>query len=114
MKQINLRSWYGVRTRSNQEKIAAAGLQAKGYDTYLPTYRDRRRWSDRTVEVHRPIFPGYLFCRLEPQVRIPVISTPGVANIVCFGQTAVPVPESEIDAVRALLDSGLGAQPYPF
>jgi hypothetical protein len=35
--------WYGVRTRSNFEKIAATALQDKGYEQYLPTYRRRKR-----------------------------------------------------------------------
>ena len=31
--------WYGVRTRSNYERLASVSLENKGYETYLPVYR---------------------------------------------------------------------------
>ena len=77
--------WYGVRTRSNQEKIVAAILDSKGYEQYLPLYRQRRRWSDRVVTTEVPLFPGYVFCRFDTQRRLPVISTLGVVSIIGFG-----------------------------
>jgi transcription antitermination factor NusG len=46
--------------------------------------------------------------------RTPVLSTPGVVSILSCGTAPIPVPESEIQAVRTLLGSGLGAQPCPF
>ena len=84
--------WYAVRTRSNYEKTVATVLESKGYERYLPLYRVRRRWSDRTVETSVPLFPGYVFCRLNRDVRTPVLSTPGVVSIVhgcgnCFSAT---------------------------
>ncbi len=39
--------WFAVRTRSNFEKIASVALENKGMKPYCPTYRDRRRWSNR-------------------------------------------------------------------
>jgi transcription antitermination factor NusG len=106
--------WYAIHVKPNFETVTARVLRMKGFDEYLPVYRSQRRWSDRLKEVDAPLFPRYLFCRMEHWERAPILSTPGVVSIVSCGTDPIPVPESEIEAVRTLLNSGLGAQPYPF
>lgn len=106
--------WYGLRTRSNQEKVAAVVLAGKGYHQYLPVYRSRRRWSDRVVEAEKPLFPGYVFCRFDAKKRLPIVTTPGVVSVIGFGSGPTPIAESEIEAVQAVLQSGLPAEPLPF
>jgi transcription antitermination factor NusG len=46
--------------------------------------------------------------------RMPILTTPGVRRIVSFGNTPVPVPESEIEAVRRFIQSKLKIHPWPF
>jgi transcription antitermination factor NusG len=106
--------WYGIRTKSNHERVAAVVLQNKGYEQYLPVYRRWRRWSDRVVETDRPLFPGYVFCRFDARKRLPIVSTPGVVSVVGFGNEPAPISDSEIETVRAVLRSGLAAEPCPF
>ena len=106
--------WYAIRAKPNFEHVSARLLRAKGFDEYLPVYRSRRRWSDRFKEIDVPLFPRYFFCRMVQSERTPVLSTPGVQSIVSCGPEPIPIPESQIRAVRILLFSGLGAQPCPF
>ena len=106
--------WYGIRTRSNQEKVAASVLAAKGLEPYLPCYRIRRRWSDRVVETAIPLFPGYVFCRFDSSQRLPVISTPGVVSVVGFGKVPAPIDETEIEAIQTILLSGVPAVPHSY
>ena len=106
--------WFGLRTRSNHEKIAANVLSGKGYEQYLPTYKTKRRWSDRVVEMDRPLFPGYVFCRFDPKARLPILTTPGVVSVIGFGNEPAAIEDSEIEAVQAVLRSGLGAEPCPY
>lgn len=106
--------WFGIRTRSNQEKMAASALESKGFEHYLPTYRSRRRWSDRIVESDQPLFSGYVFCRFDPNRRLPIVTTPGVVSIIGFGKEPAPIADSEIEAVQTVLRSGLAAEPCPF
>jgi transcription antitermination factor NusG len=106
--------WFALRVRSNFEKPASQMLRQKGYEEFLPTYVQRTRWSDRTKTIVRPLFPGYLFCRFDPQARLPILVTPGVVSIVGLGKTPVPVSEQEIEAVQTLLRSGLAAMPWPY
>ena len=108
-------SWYAVQVQSRLASVASATLRGKGYEEFLPLYRSRRRWSDRIKELELPLFPGYLFCRCNVSDRLmPILSTPGVISIVGAGKTPVPVDDEEIEAIRAVLRSGLVVQPWPF
>ena len=106
--------WFGIRTRPNHEKVTAAILENKDFEPYLPTYRTRRKWSDRTVESDQPLFPGYVFCRFDPLKRLPILTTPGVVSIVGCGNKPAPISDEEIEAIQSVLDLGLSAEPYPF
>src|ERR1039458_2930285 len=106
-------SWYALRIQSRLSGLASVILRGKGYEEFLPLYRARRRWSDRTKQVELPLFPGYLFCQFDVNDRLPILTTPGVIGIVGAGKTPVPVDIEEIEAIRAILRSGLAAQPWP-
>jgi transcription antitermination factor NusG len=106
--------WFAVRTRSNFEKVAATALENKGMSAYLPSYRNRRRWSDRVVVADKPLFQGYVFCRFDPLNRLPVLTTAGVISIVGFGTEPAPIDDKEIAAIDAILHSGLATEPCPF
>jgi transcription antitermination factor NusG len=106
--------WYAIRVRSNFEHTSATVLQSMGYEVFLPVYRVRRRWSDRMKEVAVPLFTGYLFCSMDLKKRLPVLQAPGVVDLVGCGKTIVPVPDDEIAAVRAMIDSKLAIQPWPY
>lgn len=108
-------AWYAIRTKSKCEASIAAHLEVNGYEYYLPLYATMRRWSDRIVQTKLPLFPGYVFCRMDPtQQRVRVLNIPGVVSIVGFGDKPAPIPDSEIDAVESVLSSGLAAEPHAF
>src|SRR5437660_9437413 len=92
--------WYAIRVKSNRETIVATGLHQRGFQEFLPSYRKRSVWSDRVKEIHAPLFPGYVFCRLDIQLRLPILQTPGVVSFVEFGQGPVPVETQEIEALQ--------------
>lgn len=108
-------SWYALCVRLGFESAVSRALGNKGYDPFLPLYPSTRRWSDRTKQIHLPLFPGYLFCRLNVQERLlPVLTTPGVKSILGAGPVPSAVPEMEIAAIQAVIRSGLSAQPVPY
>src|SRR6202034_2329820 len=90
------RSWFGIQVELKKETIAAAHLEFKGYNVFLPMLRKRRQWSDRPVNSTSPLFPGYLFCRFESAKPL-IVSTPGVVAILGVGKHPEPIPESDID-----------------
>jgi transcription antitermination factor NusG len=106
--------WYALRVRSRYEHTVATHLQGRGYESLLPVYKCRRRWSDRFKEIELPLFPGYVFCQFNPLNRLPILLIPGVVHVVGVGKTPVPIDESEIAAIQAAVKSGLPSQPWPF
>ena len=110
----NVWPWYALRVRARCEKRTASLLNHKGYEWFLPLYKCKRYWSDRIKEFELPLFPGYFFCRVDLQHRLPILKTPGVLNIVGIGKAPVPVDEEEIAAIQSIVQSGLPAQPWPF
>ncbi len=106
--------WYALRVRSHYERVVATSLGQKGYEEFVPFYRARRRWSDRTKVVEFPLFPGYVFCRFDPEKRLPILQTPGVVSVVSFGKKFVPVDETEIESIRSIVRAGREVQPWPY
>ncbi|MCC7498907.1 MAG: UpxY family transcription antiterminator [Bryobacterales bacterium] len=106
--------WYAVRVRSNFEKKVAASLHARGFEEFTPLYHQSNKWSDRVANLEIPLFPGYLFCRLDISKRLPVLAAPGVVSIVGFGPQFITVPDSEIESIRSALDSGALLLPHPY
>src|SRR5579862_2253987 len=107
-------SWFALQIRTRHEVGIAQVLEGKGYEMFLPLYKSRSRWSDRIKTVEKPLFPGYLFCRFNSQDRFPILSTPGVIQVVGYNRIPVPVEDSEIHALQTLAASGLPSQPWPF
>lgn len=101
--------WYAIRTRANQESIVARGLRARGFEEFFPSYTARRQWSDRVKLVELPLFNGYVFCRFDRNTLVPILGTPGVAQIVWGHLT-----EAEVEGVRRLARSGLTASPCQY
>jgi transcription antitermination factor NusG len=99
--------WFALQVRVRHEVAVSDHLKGKGYEWFLPLYKSRRRWSDRVKEIEAPLFPGYLFCRFDPHDRLPILKTPGVAQIVGYNHIPIPVDEHEIMAIRRLVASGV-------
>jgi transcription antitermination factor NusG len=106
--------WFALQVRSRYESVAATFLLGKGYEWFLPTYLCRRQWSDRIKKIELPLFPGYLFCRFNPQDRLPILTIPGVISVVGIAKNPTPVDESEIASLRVLAKSGLPREPWPY
>jgi transcription antitermination factor NusG len=106
--------WFALQVRTRNEASVADQLRRLGYQGFLPLYKLRKRWSDRIKEVDAPLFPGYLFCRFDPQDRLPILKTPGVMQIVGFKNGPAAVEESEIRSLQTLVSAGVPHQPWPF
>jgi transcription antitermination factor NusG len=107
-------SWFALQIKAGHEKATALMLRHKGYREFLPLRKVKRRWSDRTKELEIPLFPGYLFCQLSTNICSPIITTPGVIRLVGIGKVPVAVSDEEINAIQALIKSGLYTQPWPY
>jgi transcription termination/antitermination protein NusG len=105
--------WFALRVKPNYEKPVSTTLRGKGFEEFLPLQRTKRHWSDRVKMMDLPLFPGYLFCRLNLEERMPLLTTPGFLYIVGVGRNPEPVDDSEILAIQSVLRSGLPVTPWP-
>jgi len=112
--QISEFPWFAVHVRTRHETAIAGFLEAKGYQQFVPLYKFRKRWSDRVKVLEAPLFPGYLFCRFDPQHRLPILKTPGVIQIIGYNRIPSPIDVTELNAIQTVIESGLQAQPWPF
>ncbi|MFI5095278.1 MAG: transcription termination/antitermination protein NusG [Candidatus Acidiferrales bacterium] len=106
--------WFALQVRTRWEESTVALLGGKGFETFLPNYRTNRRCRGRIKEVTAPLFPGYVFCQFDAQNRLPILVTPGVVGIVGSGRIPIPVDESEIEAIRSAICSGMHVEPWPY
>jgi transcription antitermination factor NusG len=106
--------WFAVYTSPRHEKRVDQYLSLRGIEHYLPLYHPRRRWADGSiVTLDLPLFPGYIFVRIDRRERVRVLEVPGVLTVVSGpGCKPAPLPEAEIEALRAGLHLRR-AEPHP-
>jgi len=108
------KKWFALQVRTRWENSTESILASKGFDSFLPKYTTEVRRNGRLKEAVLPLFPGYVFCRFDPQDRLPILVTPGVISVVSRGRLPIPVEEHELTAVQAIVDSKLPVQPWPY
>jgi transcription antitermination factor NusG len=96
--------WFAVRTRSRHERVVERGLSGQGLEVFYPVVNQIRQWSDRKKLVETPLFAGYTFVRIAPTPgqRVNVLRTQGVVELVGAQGQGIPIPEDQIEAVRAI------------
>ena len=98
-----------MQTRSRHERVVEKSLHGQGITTFLPMITEIHRWSDRKKIVESPLFSGYVFVRLAamPEERTNVLRTHGVVQFVGTHGTGIPIPEEQIEAVKAIMSSNV-------
>ena len=102
-----MQNWYLIRTKAGAERIANEQLKPIVERTLLPLAKTQLRQGDRTFQRVSPIFPCYIFAyfslgHMARQIRY----TPGVRNIVQFGEQAATVPNWVIDELTSRCAEG--------
>ena len=105
--------WFALQVRTRREASVSAYLRGMGYEDFFPTYKNRTR-SDGILVTNASLFPGYVFCRFNPQNRLPILKTPGVIQVVSNSRSPIPVSDSEIEALKAASASGTHCEPWPY
>jgi transcriptional antiterminator RfaH len=99
---------------SNREFLAGAQLGNQGFAVFLPCTVRTRRHARKFDSVRRPLFPGYLFVKLDPSTdrwRC-VNGTLGVARLIGTAERPTPLPKGVIEAIcDACDDNGVMATP---
>jgi len=96
--------WYAVHTYPRKESVALENLQRQGFDSYLPELQVQKVRRGKAQMLREPMFPRYLFVRLDSSVQgrswSPIRSTLGVRTLVQFGGKPAKVAPELIDWLR--------------
>lgn len=105
--------WLVATTHAHSEAIAVANLQRQGFTTYCPVIRKRRSHARKVDHVLRPLFPGYVFVRLDGVGRHwrPILSTTGVRALVRFGDEPATIAAGFVAGLRAREEDGAVVRP---
>jgi transcription elongation factor/antiterminator RfaH len=106
-RQTDHHRWFVVRTLANQERRAEQQLRQQDFATYLPLVQKSVRHSRKLRQVRAPLFPGYLFVRLDltRQQWRTINSTYGVSCLIMAGERPLPVPAGIVESFIALTRS---------
>ena len=102
--------WHVLHVRPNCERKTSTFLTYRGFEIFLPT---ERRLAARKKEVAVPLFPGYVFCRFDPGNLVPILSAPGIVQILSRDHRPEPVPTAEIFALQSLARANRSMQAGP-
>lgn len=109
--------WLAVNTHPHREHIAIENLGRQDFETYCPLIQRQVRHARRTRHVMRPLFPGYVFVRINPDLQRwrPILSTFGVRSLVRCGDRLSFVEDGFVAGLRARELDGIiikPAEPY--
>src|SRR6185369_13011852 len=99
-------------TRPRNEKRVFQELSEMSIEAFLPTYRVRRRWSDRYRLVDEPLFKNYLFVNASFDRYHEILRRSGALSFITFGGKPAQIPQDEIASIRRLVDSDLSYDPH--
>jgi transcription antitermination factor NusG len=103
--------WFAFRVRARHEKSVALHLREKKQECFVPLVWVTRRWGKRLADVELPLFAGYVFCRSQRFRLLPILTTPGIIEVLRAGNSPVPVSTVEISAIKRALDANIPVEP---
>ncbi len=94
--------WYCLRTKLKNERIALSSLSEElGVECFLPMACLRRRSRSGVKLGQEPLFPGYLFARVDLEFELRKVKyARGVSGFVQLGNRFPQVADSVISDVR--------------
>jgi transcriptional antiterminator NusG len=101
-------NWYVLQTKTGHEDRVRIWLENKSecLSILLPKKEIMVASSGRKRKLLKPLFPGYIFVETElnDKFRYEIKNTPGVINFISSGNEPIPVRESEIEYIMALVN----------
>ena len=103
-----MKHWHLLMTKPREDERAEQHLLNQDYELFRPLVRQYRIRQGKQVAVTEPLFPRYLFIRLDDVLSnwASIRSTRGVASLVRFTELPAIVPDSLVDLLRSQCDDG--------
>jgi transcriptional antiterminator RfaH len=108
--------WYLIHSKVRQERCALENLERQGYTCFLPQIRAEKLRRRALVVVQEPLFPRYLFIRLDAGLEAkgwgPIRSTLGVTRLVTFGNQPAKLTDALVGYIRARLEDVIAPKEF--
>lgn len=95
--------WFAIYTKPRWEKKVHKLLVERGFESYCPLNKVRRKWSDRIKVVEEPLFKSYVFVRVTESLRPEVRFVDGVLNFVYWNGKPAVVRDEEIIEIKKFM-----------
>ena len=96
--------WHVLYVKSRHERKVDELLQEAGLETFLPLVKTIRVWSDRKKTIEIPLFPSYLFVKIESGNDFhTTFNIEGACTFVKCGNSYATIRDSEIQKIKFLL-----------
>ncbi len=108
--------WYCVHTRSRHEDAVYQRLSDKKIQAFLPKMEVWSKRKDRRKKIQKALFSGYLFVyeTMNPLHGLEILKTPGVVKILGNEVGPMPVPETQIESIKKILNGKAAVSPFPY
>ena len=103
--------WFVCHTKPRCEKKFADLLRREGFDHYLALLESIRRYGTQKKTFTKPLFPGYVFARLEPAKKTRIYQQDLLVRALLVENE--PVFLAQLEAVKAVCASGYEAALHP-
>ncbi len=103
--------WFVAHTKPRREKKLVEYCERQRIAATLPCYSSAHKYRGKTVVFQKPLFPGYVFLRLEPERKDSVRQNDHVANLlVVFDQQTF---EQQLHDILLALEAKVGVRLAP-
>ncbi len=95
------RQWFVIQTKPGNENRVETNLFQQEIEVFLPLFENFQYAHGRLVQKIKPLFPNYLFAKLDMEVHYYKVKwTRGVNKILGVGSQPIPVSEKVIRAIK--------------
>jgi len=103
-----MKNWHLIMTKPREDARAEQHLLNQDYELFRPMLRQYRIRQGKQVAVTEPLFPCYIFIRLDDVLSnwASIRSTRGVASLVRFSELPAIVPDSLVNMLKSQCQEG--------
>lgn len=110
---LNKLTWFALYTKPRYEQKVADELLQTGINSYLPTQKTLKQWSDRKKWVVEPLFKSYCFVQILPYKYLEPLKANGAIRYIWHDGKPGIVRDNEIEVIKLLCDSNLQLEVVP-
>lgn len=102
-----VQSWLVGYTMPRSEKKLYQKLIKDGIETFLPLCKRTKQWSDRKKIIEEPLFPNYIFIKVNPLQRFKLLKWRELVRYISIDGKPAVVKNEEIDGIKTLIEKDI-------